>query len=199
MVREPRHPKRTRKPLASSWDVFPQTNDNCPLRHSPADCYRGSQRPVTPREGGTSYPAPSPPSTVGMEGNGRKWKRIKSFATPGSLLTKPRAHPCPVPDPNPRPGRSAHQTTTTRQLAVADMPKNEYDDSNAAARPRFRPVARVTHLHTPQAPVPKVPTSVARPTPTRSDPGRSQGTPPEPVPVPATQSRRWRHRLPSFP
>ena len=35
------------------------------------------------------------------------------------------------------------------------MPQNEYDDSNAAAKARFRPVARVTHLHTPQAPVPK--------------------------------------------
>ena len=131
-----------------------------------------------------------------MVGNGSELKVSPLLATPdqapSASLSRPRSQP-------PRPGRSARQTTTTRQLTVADMPKSEYDDSNAAARPRFRPVARVTHLHTPQTPVPKVPTSVARPTPTRSDPGRSQGTPPEPVPVPATQSRRWRHRLPSFP
>ena len=45
--------------------------------------------------------------------------------------------------------RHVQQTTPSRQLTVAYMPQNEYDDSNAAARPRFRPPACVTHLHTP--------------------------------------------------
>ena len=152
-----------------------------------------------------------------MERNGTKRNRIKSLSllrTPEDRSTPGMAPPSACssgslrrsredgnlaslsrPQPPHVPGRSAQQTTPTRHYTVANMPKNEYDDSNAAARPRFRPVARVTHLHKPQAPVPKVPTSVARPTATRSDPGRGQGTPPEPVPVPATQSRRWRHRL----
>ena len=108
-----------------------------------------------------------------------------------------------TPGKAPRPGitrfsvlqRSAQQTTSPRQLPVANVPISEYDDSNAAARPRFRPPG----VRNPLTHATKVPTSVARPTPTRSDPGRSQGTPPEPVPVPATQSRRWRHRPPLFP
>ena len=94
------------------------------------------------------------------------------------------------PQPPHAPGRSVRQRTSTRQLTVADMPENEYDDSNAAAKdpvPSPDVCNPLTHAT-------KVPTSVARPTPTRSDPGRSQGTPPEPVPVPTTQSRRWRHR-----
>ena len=59
------------------------------------------------------------------------------------------------PQPPHVPGRSAQQTISTRQFAVANMSQSEYDDSNAAAKTRFRPVARVTHLHTPQAPVPQ--------------------------------------------
>ena len=74
--------------------------------------------------------------------------------------------PVPSPGPTPRYGRSAQQTTKTRQLPVADVPKNEYDDSNAAARPRFRPLG----VCNPLTHVPKVPASVARPT-TQSRPG----------------------------
>ena len=138
-----------------------------------------------------------------MELNGRKWNQIKVLP----LLRTPESRPTPIPlsgcrgrsrtaltschpqrTPNPPtipPQRSVQQTTSTRQMPVADMPISVYDDSNAAAKTRFRPSGAcnpLTHAN-------KVPTSVARPTATRSDPGRGQGTPPEPVPVPATQSR----------
>ena len=52
------------------------------------------------------------------------------------------------PQPPHVPGRSAQQSTSTRQFTVANMSQNEYDDSNAAAKTRFRPPACVTHLHT---------------------------------------------------
>ena len=38
------------------------------------------------------------------------------------------------PQPPHAPGRSVRQKTSTRQLTVVDMPKSEYDDSNAAAK-----------------------------------------------------------------
>ena len=154
---------------ASCFPAPTATNDNCPLRHSPADCYIVRIR--------------------------RLRKGIPSSTRRRNLASL--SHP----QPPHAPGRSVRQRTSTRQLTVADMPENEYDDSNAAARPLSRPFG----VCNPLTHVTKVPTSVARPTPTRSDPGRSQGTPPEPVPVPATQSRRWRHRPwflpqpPSFP
>ena len=103
-----------------------------------------------------------------MELNGRKWNQIIKVLP---LLRTPESRPTPIPlsgcrgrsrtaltschpqrTPNPPtipPQRSVQQTTSTRQIPVANMSQSEYDDSNAAAKTRFRPPARVTHLHTP--------------------------------------------------
>ena len=83
--------------------ALPKGNDdNCPLRHSPADCYIVRIRRLC--ESAPSFPR-------------RREPRI------------------PVPSPTtPRPRTLRTATTPTRQLTVADMPENEYDDSNAAAK-----------------------------------------------------------------
>ena len=127
---EPRIPVSSREP---------QTNDNCPLRHSPADCYIVRIRPS--REGGDPlalWERAGVRVRKGMERNGTKRNRIKSFATLGHSSVVPvqtrTSHPCPIPNPPHAPGRSVRQRTSTRQLTVADMPENEYDDSNAAAK-----------------------------------------------------------------
>ena len=96
-----------------------------------------------------------------------------------------RVKPPAIPNVTHNPQHSAQQTTSTRQLTVANISQSVYDDSNAAAKTRFRPHG----VCNPLTYATKVPASVARPTPTRSDPGRSQGTPPEPVP---SQRLRWR-------
>ena len=85
---------------------------------------------------GRSMPGMAPPSACSSGS-------LRRSREDGNLASLSRPQPLHVP------GRSAQQMTSTRQFTVANMSQSEYDDSNAAARPMFRPVACVTHLHTP--------------------------------------------------
>ena len=143
-----------------------QTNDNCPLRHSPADCYivrirRPRRVPVVPAQAGTSHPCPLPPACHSSEG----WNPGEGEGSP----TEPR-----IPTPAP-------QRQTNDNCPLRHSPTDCY--IVRIRRPRRVPVVPAQAGTSHPCPLPPACHSSEG-----WNPGEGEGSPTEPrIPTPAPQ------------